>query len=260
MAEQHDTRSVTYTREGPLALIRMNTRHGNALNPDLFRELSLAVEQAAGDSGVRGVLLTSTGKIFSPGLDLQELLEFDRPAMEVFMDQFGTTLLSLYTFPKPLVAGISGHAIAGGCVLALTADWRILKEGASIGLNEVRVGVPLPFSVALLLREMIRRPFLGEVALLGRNFSGEAAVAAGLVHELCGGDRFEASCISRLEEYASRDPAALAITKKYLRSVTLERMRVGDSPYRCEFLDCWFSPGTRRNIQAIVAGLQKRSG
>src|SRR6185369_9186649 len=103
------------------------------------------------------VLLASAHpKLFSPGLDLVSLYEYDRPAMESFLGKFAATIWSLYDLRKPVVAAIAGHAVAGGCVLALTADYRVLRRGGvQIGLNEVKVGVPLPWSVALLLRASV---------------------------------------------------------------------------------------------------------
>ncbi|MCY0726014.1 enoyl-CoA hydratase/isomerase family protein, partial [Klebsiella pneumoniae] len=83
--------------------------------------------------------------------------------------------------PKPVVAAVGGHAVAGGCVLALTADWRVIKHGAVIGLAEVRVGVPFPFGVVTLLERSIAPARLAEVALFGRNYESEEAVATGLV-------------------------------------------------------------------------------
>jgi enoyl-CoA hydratase/carnithine racemase len=253
-------RAVTCTTQDGVATVRMNGRHGNAINEDLLQGLGQAFHQAESEAAAGAVLFASGGKLFSPGLDLRELIEFDRPAMEYYLDLFGSTLLSLFTFPKPVVAAISGPAVAGGFVLAATADWRILRRGAIMGLNEVQVGVPLPYSVALLLRETVHRPFIAEIALLGRNYADDEAVTAGLAHELHEEEGFEAYCLERAGEYASRDAQALAITKKYLRSSALERMRVGDTPYRREFLDCWFSEPTRARMAEIVEDLRQRKG
>ncbi len=249
--------AVTCTVEARVGVVRMSARHGNAINEDLLTALAATLGEAEENPEVDAVVLASGGKLFSPGLDLQELLELDRSAMEEFMDHFGSTMLSLYTYPKPVVAALSGHAVAGGCVMSLNADWRILRQGARIGLNEVKVGVPLPYGVAILLREMVHRPYLTEIALLGNNFTDQRAVEVGLVHEIHGAEGFEEHCLARAREFAERDLAAFAITKKYLRSTALERMRVGDSPYRREFLDCWFARETRGRIEAIVEGLRK---
>ncbi len=251
--------SVTWTAEGGLAAIRMLREHGNAINGDLVEDLTRVLLDVEADRSIRGALLASGAKTFCPGLDLQELVEYDRPALAAFMRRFLECVVSLYTFPRPLVAAISGAAIAGGCVLALTADWRVLRRGALIGLNEVRVGVPLPFGIAEVLRASVRPDRLEEVALLGRNYTDDEAAAAGLVHEIHDVEEFEGHCLARLEEFASKDGAAFARTKGYLRSATLERIVAGDAARHDEWLDCWFSEPTRRSIGEIVADLRRRS-
>jgi enoyl-CoA hydratase len=221
-------------------------------------DLIAVCAELAADSSVRGVMLAAHGSIFCPGLDLQELVEFDRVEMERFVNQFTRCVAGLYAFPKPMVAAIHGHAIAGGCVLTLTADWRILHRNALIGLNEVRVGVPLPFGVAMILRESVPRTHLEEIALLGHNYRGDEARQAGLVHEVHDGEEFEARCLERLAEFASRDLAAMMQTKRYLRSGVTERIREGDAERVGEFLDRWFSEGTRTRIRGIVEKLRSR--
>ena len=250
--------AVTWSVEDGLATIRMAREHGNAINGALLAGLTAASREIEGDPAVRGILLAAGGKIFCPGLDLQELLAYDRPAMARFMAEFSACILRLYTLGKPLVAAMSGHALAGGCVLSLTADWRILKRGAMVGLNEIRVGVPLPFGVAQILREAVSPSRLDEVALLGRNYSDEEAVATGLVHELHEELGFEDHCRARLMEYATKDLGAFAATKRYLRSSAVERIRANDALLLHEFLDCWFSPQTRGRIEQIVSDLKAR--
>jgi enoyl-CoA hydratase len=204
--------TVELTVDNGLGILRLGREHGNAINPELAEDLSAACAEAERDSSVRGLLLAASGKLFCPGLDLQDLIELDRSGMERFVASFADCVLRLYTVSKPMVAALHGHALAGGCVLALTADWRILRRGAMVGLNEVRVGVPFPYGVAMLLRESVPRSHLEEVALFGRNYSGEDALAAGLVHEVIEDEGFEARCLARLEELAERNSYALAVT------------------------------------------------
>src|SRR5262249_12590956 len=156
-------------------------------------DLGSACHELARDDGARGVLLASAHpKIFCPGLDLVTLAGFDRAAMETFMGRFAAAIWSLFALRKPVLAAIGGHAVAGGCILALTADHRVLRRGgAQIGLNEVKIGVPLPWSVALLLRAAVPPGALSRVALLGRNFADEEALAVGIVHELADAEGFE---------------------------------------------------------------------
>jgi enoyl-CoA hydratase len=236
----------------------MEREHGNAINDALVESLVATLAAAESDSDIQGVLLTGGGKLFSPGLDLTELAALDREAMERFMRRFSAAVLTLYTFPKPVVAVLHGHALAGGCVFALTADWRVLRRGAITGLNEVKVGVPLPFGVALIVREFVPKNKLTEVALLGRNFTDEAAVAAGLADELADAENVLSVSRERLEEFISKDASAFAVTKRYLRSPVVERIRANNRLLIPEWLDGWFSPGTRARIATIVAGLQDK--
>jgi len=252
------TQAVTLEREGAIAVVRLKRAHGNAINNDLVEGLVTTLNEAEADPEIRGVLLASAGKIFCPGLDLQELLPLDRPAMEKFMHHFSAAVLTLYTHAKPVVAAMHGHALAGGCILGLCADWRVLARGALVGLNEVKIGVPLPFGVALIVRDAVPRTHLAEVALLGRNFSDEGAIAAGVADELADAEAVESTARARLDEFVGKDPHSFAVTKRYLRSPAVERIRANNRLLLPEWLDCWFSPGTRERIDAIVAELKQK--
>ena len=261
---------IRQERQDALAVLRIDKARGNAIDEALVDELLRACAEVEADDGVRGVLLASANpKLFCPGLDLVSLVEFDRPRLERFMHAFGRMLVSLFGLRKPMVAAVSGHAVAGGCILALTADWRVLRRGGvSIGLNEVKVGVPLPLSVSALLRATVPPGSLSRVALLGRNFADEEALAAGLADELAGGsgghsaradDAFEAACLARLQEFAEKDAYSLAVTKTYLRAEALRQMKAEDPAAIAEWLDGWFSPATQERIRGIAASLTRKS-
>lgn len=251
-------KTLRIERQGPLALLRMDKPRGNAIDEEMALELSAACAELAGDSGLRGVLLASAHpKLFCPGLDLVSLFAYDRPAMQRFMGAFSEAVLSLFALEKPVVAAVSGHAVAGGSILALCADLRLLRRGAQIGLNEVKVGVPLPWAVAVLLRSSVGPAALTRVALLGRNFADEEAVAAGLADAVLEADGFEGACLAQLEEFVDKQPRAVAVTKRYLRATALAEMRARESEFQAEWLDAWFSDETRDRIERIAAGLAK---
>jgi len=105
---------VRYEKDAEIATVRLAGGRGNAIDGALLAGLTDAFAAAAEDPAVRGVLLCSTGKLFSPGLDLPELSRFDRPTLERYIDRFNACILSMYTFRKPVLAAIRGHAIAGG--------------------------------------------------------------------------------------------------------------------------------------------------
>ena len=251
---------VRIERQGRLAVLRMDKARGNAIDEPLVEALARGAAEVASDPGVRGVLLASAHpKLFCPGLDLVALAEYDRPSMERFMTSFAVAVWALYGLPKPVVAAVSGAAVAGGCILALTADYRVLKRGSPIGLNEVKVGVPLPWSVTRLLRATVPPTALSRIALLGRNFTDAEALEAGLADELADAEGFEALGLARLEEYADKDPLALATTKAWLREGVLAEMRAHEAARLGGFLDGWFSEGTRERIRATVASLRAKT-
>jgi enoyl-CoA hydratase len=251
---------VRIERQGRLAVLRLDKARGNAIDEPLVEALARAAAEVAADADVRGVLLASAHpKLFCPGLDLVALAGYDRASMERFMAAFAVAIWALYGLPKPVVAAVGGAAVAGGCILALTADHRVLKRGAPIGLNEVKIGVPLPWSVTRLLRATVHATALSRIALLGRNFADAEAVDLGLADEVAEAEGFEAACLARLEEYAEKDALALATTKAWLREGVLAEMMAHEGERVGAFLDGWFSEGTQERIRATVAALQSKA-
>ncbi len=242
-----------------IGAIRLAGPRGNAMSEKLVADLSSALRTVGGDPSVRAILLASAHpKLFCPGLDLVSLSEVGRTEMGAFMLDFSTLMTDLFALKKPVVAAVNGAAVAGGCLLALTADWRVVKRGAQMGLNEVKVGVPLPWSAVMLLRTAAPAFAHAAVALLGRNFEGEAAVTSGLAHEIVEAETFEATVAERLAEFAEKDAFAFGVTKGYLRGATVASMRDRETALLDEFLDGWFSEGTQARIQKAVAGLKAK--
>jgi Delta3-Delta2-enoyl-CoA isomerase len=245
-------------QKGPLAIVRLDKGRGNAIDDPLLADLTAWATEAAKDDGLRGVLLASAHpKLFCPGLDLVSLVERDREAMRDFMARFAQTVWSLYGLLKPVVACVNGAAVAGGCILALTADSRVLARGAAIGLNEVRIGVPLPWSVVMLLKSVVAPWALADVALLGRNFEGDEALRAGLADAVVERAALEETAMARLQEFAEKDALAFGATKGWLRSQTVAAMKAHEAETNDVWLDSWFSAPTRERLGQIVAGLTK---
>jgi Delta3-Delta2-enoyl-CoA isomerase len=254
--------AVRLERRGSLTALRLDKGRGNAIDAGLVEDLIGACRELAADASVRGVLLASAHpKLFSGGLDLVDPAGYDRPAMERFMGRFAEMVYALYTLPAPVVAAVSGHAIAGGCILALTADYRILRRGdVQIGLNEVRVGVPLPGAVLVLLRWSVPAAALPAIALLGRNFADDEAVSHGLVHALADAAGFEDFCLARLEEFAEKDAEAVRAMKASLREPIVREMRERERGLMSVWLDRWFAESTRARMREIVQSLGRPKG
>jgi enoyl-CoA hydratase len=252
-------KTLRLEKQGPLAIVRLDKPRGNAIDEELLADLRSACAELQRDEALRGVLLASAHpKLFCPGLDLVTLVGYDRAAMERFMTAFSQTVRGLFALERPMVAAVSGHAVAGGCILALCADMRLLRRGAQIGLNEVKVGVPLPWEVAVLLRHSLAPTTLTRVALLGRNFQDADALAVGLGRRGAGARRLRECSAwsgSRSSSTSTRvlwpRPSARCARA---RSPRWARARPKSAP---GWLDAWFSRETRGRIEQIVAGLAR---
>jgi enoyl-CoA hydratase len=247
-------------RDGATVTLRLAGPRGNAVSSELIRDLGLALDGIEPDPDIQGILLASAHpRIFCPGLDLLEVAPLDRAGMKAFMAGFTALYRRLFAFPKPVVAAVAGHAVAGGCVIALSADHRVLRdEGAMIGLNEVRIGVPFPWGVAVLLRHTARPAVLAQAMMLGRNYAGREAVEAGLAQELAPAGQVEILARERLAEFTSKEPAALAALKGFLRGEAARSMAEGDARHMDDFLDVWFSPSARRLVKNAARSLVDR--
>jgi Delta3-Delta2-enoyl-CoA isomerase len=250
--------SARIERDGPLACLRLDKERGNAIDEALVDALMAGLDALGRDDTVRGVLLCSgKPKMFCPGLDLIALETYDASGLARFISRFSKLVRALYGFPKPLVTAVNGTAVAGGCILALASDERLLRRGAAIGLNEVKIGVPLPWSVTVLVRGAIPPPSWTEVALAGSNFSDEEAVRVGLANAVLEVKGFETACIARLARLADKDGAAYSATKRYLREGLLAEMQAQEAYRAPEFVNAWFSAETSERRRQIVETLKK---
>ncbi|HSJ63649.1 MAG TPA: enoyl-CoA hydratase/isomerase family protein [Gemmatimonadaceae bacterium] len=222
----------------------------------------------------RAAVLTGYERFFSAGLALPLLIDLDRGAMREFIERFARAMTRVLACEKPIVAAINGHAIAGGCVLALMCDWRICVDagdgtgdgmgagegagaGVKIGLNEVQLGIGLPAIVIEPLRAQVPAASLVPVALEGRLFTPREARALGLVHELATPGELAARAEAKARELAAPPGVAVAQIKRALRAPILEAVARHASAETERWLDSWFSAGAQARLRAAVAGLKR---
>jgi enoyl-CoA hydratase len=230
-----------------LAEIHLASAKANAMGPATLAALDAALAEAEAGPA-RGVVLTGYDRFFSAGLDLVALYDLDRPALDAFMRDFDRVMLRAFTFPRPLVAAVSGHAVAGGCVLALAADAQVLAaRGARIGLNEIRLGVPFPAAALEIVRQAVPAQWLATVLYEGELHEGSQAVALGLATVAVDGDVLE-EARRGCAVLASRPAAAFAEIKAALRAPAVARAREAQDHLRRAFVDAWLSPEGRRLI------------
>jgi enoyl-CoA hydratase len=225
------------------------------MTPEMVEALG-ATARGVLESDARALVVTGEGRFFSAGLALPALVGLGRAELRDFMRSFGRTMRALFASPKPVVAAINGHAIAGGTVLALQCDVRISAAGEHrIGLNEAQLGIALPTSVMEPLRFAIAPKHFAEVALEGRLYAPAEALAVGLVDAVVPPGELEAVAIARARTLGAIPPAAFAATKESVRRPVLEAIDRYEESDAERWLDTWFSADAQDRLRAAVAKL-----
>ena len=230
----------------------------NALDPALCGALSGAIGEAIAQ-GAQGLVLAGGPKVFSAGLDVPHLVSLgdDRAALTAAWESFFRAARAIAECPVPIVAAIAGHAPAGGCVLALCSDYRVMASGPyRIGLNETQVGLVAPDGIQQLLRRVVG-PYRAERLLVaGELVDAEHALALGIVDELADVDGVATRARTWLEELLALPRQPMLETRALARAdlvaaLAPERIRLE------HFVAGWYSPDPQAALRALVARLGK---
>lgn len=236
----------------------------NALDPALVRRLREEVESAPAN-GARALVLSGAPGMFSAGLDVPALLQLDRAAFRVFWSDFFGLCAALARSPIPIAAAITGHSPAGGAVLAIQCDYRVMARSRDpakpfrIGLNEVQVGLTVPECIQVAMRRLVGNYRAERLLVAGAMLDPEAAQAVGLVDELADEDQVVARTLAWLGDLLKLPPHAMHATRQLARAdlaavfAEPEKLPVED------FLDGWYAPETQAVLTALVARLKSRS-
>ncbi len=246
------------SQDAEVAILRLC--HGKASALDL--ELCEALERAVADeerSSARAVVLTGTGGIFSAGVDLTRLVAGGPGYVARFLPALDALLLRLLRFEKPLIGALNGHAIAGGALLAGACDVRLLARGnATLGVPELKVGVPFPLLAVELAREMFPSTRLNEALYSGRLYRAEECAALGLVDELVEPEALSARALERARELGSIPPASFALTKRLRRLPALETFDRHGARAAAEGLAAWSAPDVLAAVERYVQRTLRR--
>jgi enoyl-CoA hydratase/carnithine racemase len=242
---------------GPIHEIRLARPPANALNSELLLQLRDAV-QAAPANGARGLVLSSGPGFFSGGMDVPLLMSLDRANMTLAWQHFFAAVRALAKSAVPVVAAIGGHAPAGGCVLALCCDYRIMALGPSrIGLNETQVGLAVPDAIQQLLRRVVGTYRAERLIVAGAMIDSETAEKIGLVDELTDSDHVSARAIYWLEELLKLPRAPMLATRAIARADMIKALDDFTDADLDAFLEQWESPDTQAAMTALLARLKK---
>ena len=231
------------TRDG-IEVLTLQHGKANALDIEFCdalatRFLALRVTEA------KAVVLTGTGKIFSAGVDLKRLSDGGAGYVRDFLPHLHRLYEAVFFHPKPVVAAINGHAVAGGCILAACADRRIMARNAGrMGVTELLVGVPFPALAFEILRFAVPADNLAEFTYLGGTYPSDAALDRGWVNELAEPAELLDDALAVAQELAEISPAAFAQTKAQMRAPVAERFAISGAVTDKIVTDIWCAPET----------------
>lgn len=245
------------TQRGRVAILRMTHGKANAIDLEFAAGLPLQLE-AIRESSAGALVIVGQGKMFSAGVDLPRLVEGGAGYVRAFLPAMNDAFRALFAFPKPLVAAINGHAIAGGCVMAGCADIRIMaSEPGRIGIPELLVGVPFPVVPLEIMRFAAPPQHLHTLIYRGVTLTAAEAMQRDIVHAVADPDRVLDDAVGIAEGLAAIPFAAFDLTKRQLRAPALQRMRDGVA-IDAAAQQAWESEPILNAIRGYVARTLKR--
>lgn len=239
---------VRIEAQGNVGILRLDNGATNAIGRELVTHLQEKIDAARNE--FKAIVFAGNPKFFSIGLDLPALMPLNRAEMTDFWHQFNRAVFDLYTLPLPTVCAATGHAIAGGMILCLTCDYRLAAEGKlKFGLNEVKLGVPVPYLTDMMLRELVGDRAATDMLYHGNLISVSEARENGLVDAVYPSESVENEALSLASKLAALPQSAFSATKANRVEQIRSRYENHRKPMHEIFLDCWFSDSTRELLE-----------
>ena len=240
---------------GDVRELRLARPPANALSPELIAALRAALETAP-CAGARAVVLSGSPGWFSGGLDVPLLIQLDRSAIADAWRSFYRLLRCLAASPVPIAAALTGHAPAGGTVLALFCDARFMAEGDfKLGLNEVQVGIPMPPTIFRAARRLLGPREAERLSVTGQLIDGAEARRIGFADELVPPERVIERAVAWCQALLALPPRALAITRDAARADLVALFDETDAELPL-LVDRWFSDETQRVLRSLAERLK----
>ena len=248
---------IETVEHGAIHEIRLQRPPVNALDPGLLGALVAALE-AAPRNGARGIVLSGGEKVFSGGLDVPYLMTQDRDGLRACWTLFFEAARALARSPVPVVAAIAGHNPAGGCVLALCCDYRVMARGPfRIGLNETQVGLVVPDAIQYLLRRVVGNHRAERLVVAGAMVESEQALQLGMVDALTDAGEVVVHATNWLQELLALPSGPMLATRRMARADLVAALDGFDEAEMEGFLAGWYSEDSQRALRELMARLKK---
>lgn len=236
---------------GAIAVLRMAHGKVSALDADFCEALATAINAIAA-SDAKALVVTGTGSAFSAGVDLFKVLDGGADYLKRFLPALESFLKTLLTMPKPVVAAVNGHAIAGGCIIAAACDHRLMADGtARIGVPELSVGVPFPALPFEIVGARVTPSAMRSLVYSGRVVQPPEALALGLVDEVVAPDSLVERARQVAEQLAAIPSVSFALTKRAFVNPILDRVRAASS-INADVNEAWKNPEVQARMRAYL--------
>ena len=240
-----------------LATVTLDRDRANAINIEMIAELRSAVKNSSADPSVEGLIITGKEGFFSAGIDLIEAYSYKEAQSRNLWTEFLALQADLIAFRKPFVAAISGHSPAGGCVMALCADYRLMATGKFIiGLNEIPVGIIVPELIFNLYAFWLGKRKAYRYILEGRLLSVDEALADGLVDEVCTPEELLTAAEKKIRGYMKHNAVTWGQSKLNMRNELIAQCNTDLSASLDMMLKQWWAPETRKGLQLMIENLK----
>jgi enoyl-CoA hydratase len=234
-----------------VAVVTMNSNKVNAQNDAFCVDLHDAFDRLDRDPPAAGIVLTAEGSTFSAGIDLKFNLPLfasgDLEEIAAWFARYRATNMRLFTYPRPTVAAINGHAFAGGLITALCCDYRLAADGkARFSLNEVPIGVPMPAVYCEIIRYALGAPNASVATLFGEVYPVRDALRLGFAHGLVPPERLLDAAIDRAQAVPPDAISAYAYAKRALQAQVLANIAQLADPLDEQLAATFSAPGNLR--------------
>lgn len=240
--------------EDQVIILKLNRGVTNALNGELVKELGNFLREVKETKEATALVITSANeKFFSLGFDIPELYSKEPHEFKTFFTSFNQLCLELYTLPKPTIAALTGHTIAGGFILASCCDYRFIGQGKKFcALNEIHLGVPVPYLSDYILRQLVGNRLATEMMYSGKMIPPEEAMQMGIVDALFPPERVLPESIARARELGRLPAKAFGAIKDNRTRLVAEGIRQRLEEDIEQFVKFWYLEEVREKLKEAM--------
>ncbi|MCK5559285.1 MAG: enoyl-CoA hydratase/isomerase family protein [Thermoplasmata archaeon] len=245
---------VEIEHQDNVAILRLNNGITNPLNLEFLQNISRELQKLKQDTSVVGLVLTGNNdKFFSIGFDIPKLYDASRAEFRTFYRTYNSLCMELYSLPKPLIAAITGHAIAGGCILTLCCDHRIIAEGRKLmGLNEVKLGVSVPYPGVCILQQVVGARNAREILEIGEFYEPDEALKMGMVDQVLPLEQVLPKAVEKAKILGELpNEAYQEIKGNNIETVEKQILKHLEEKEKF-FIECWFSDDARERLEVAM--------